>query len=291
MTTAVPAAKDVLEKVTDLGPPGTPVTTPEVAEGFGCTKRTIYNRLYSLVEEGVLETKKVGANSRVWWHPVESGISTSEASKGREQVRTHPVFDSEMVGIIVWGDDITIRDTNDAFLEMAGLEYEEALDTSWRELTPEEFYRDSKRHIEQVEETGSGVPYEKQYYHADGSRWWGVFESRQLNDSEKVEFVVDITERKESKQDLKRTAELDAYRVELTDAIRPLADPVEIQHEAAHVLGERLDVDRAYYGEVLSDGNTNIIHADFYSDDVASLVGEHRLDDYGTYISRGIPCG
>ncbi|WP_423747494.1 bacterio-opsin activator domain-containing protein (plasmid) [Haladaptatus sp. SPP-AMP-3] len=70
MTTAAPAPDDVIAKVVALGPPGTPVTTPEVAEGFDCTKRTIYNRLDALVEDGVLQTKKVGANSRVWWRPV-----------------------------------------------------------------------------------------------------------------------------------------------------------------------------------------------------------------------------
>ncbi|WP_433629495.1 bacterio-opsin activator domain-containing protein [Halomicrococcus sp. NG-SE-24] len=69
MTTAAPAPTDVLEKVDALGPLGTPVTTPEVAEGFDCTQRTIYNRLESLVDDDVLKTKKVGANSRVWWRP------------------------------------------------------------------------------------------------------------------------------------------------------------------------------------------------------------------------------
>ena len=69
MTSAAPSAADVLEKVNALGPPGTPVTTPDVAEGFDCTQRTIYNRLDSLVDDDVLKTKKVGANSRVWWRP------------------------------------------------------------------------------------------------------------------------------------------------------------------------------------------------------------------------------
>ncbi|WP_440991729.1 bacterio-opsin activator domain-containing protein [Haloarchaeobius baliensis] len=74
MAPAAPTAGDVLEKVDDLGPPSTPVTTPEVAAGFDCTQRTIYNRLEALVEDGVLETKKVGANSRVWWRPVDGGL-------------------------------------------------------------------------------------------------------------------------------------------------------------------------------------------------------------------------
>ncbi|WP_255153124.1 bacterio-opsin activator domain-containing protein [Halorarius halobius] len=74
MTSAAPSTADVLETVDALGPPGTPVTTPEVAEGFDCTQRTIYNRLEALVEEGPLLTKKVGANSRVWWRPVDAAL-------------------------------------------------------------------------------------------------------------------------------------------------------------------------------------------------------------------------
>jgi HTH-type transcriptional regulator, bacterioopsin transcriptional activator and related proteins len=285
MTSSTLSPARVLEVVDTLGPPNTPVTTPEVAAEFDCTDRTIYNKLETLVEDGPLETKKVGARGRVWWRPVDNETEeTGNSNRAREQVRSHPVFDSEMVGVIVWGGDFTIRDANAAFLEMAGMEYEEALGTSWRDLTPEEFYLDSKRHIEQVEETGSGVPYEKQYYHSDGTRWWGLFESQTLNDSEKVEFVIDITDRKEAKKGLEREAELAAFRVELIDVIRPLTDPVEVQQEAARVLGEWLDVDRAHYTEVGDDGDTFWIHSDYYRGDIPSVTGEHHLSNYGEYI-------
>lgn len=212
---AAPTRDDVLERIEALGPPGTPVTTPEVAEGFDCTKRTIYNRLDSLAEDGVLQTKKVGANSRVWWRPVDVATQNGGALPGRERVRPHPVFDSDLVGVLVWKPDPTssdpvdlvIEDANDAFLEMAGPEYDDALGTPWQTLTPEEFYPESEAHIEQVIETGSGLAYDKQYYHADGSRWWGLFESRMLDDGRFVEFVVDITERKEVEQNLRESEE------------------------------------------------------------------------------------
>ncbi|SHL34438.1 bacterio-opsin activator domain-containing protein [Haladaptatus paucihalophilus] len=219
----------VLEVVDTLGPPGTPLTTPEVAAEFDCTDRTVYNKLEELVAEGPLKTKKVGARGRVWWRPVSNETEgPKEGPKNlngpRERVRSHPVFDSGMVGVIVWGSDFTIRDANDAFLEMAGMEFEEALGTSWRDLTPEEFYLDSERHIEQVEETGSGVPYEKQYYHSDGSCWWGLFESQVLNDSEKVEFVIEITDRKESEVALERLN--DASRELINTKTETIADRV-----------------------------------------------------------------
>jgi|GEM_PF-5264723 len=288
MTTATPVPEAVLETVETIGPPGTPVTTPEVAEAYDCTQRTIYNRLESLAEEGRLETKKVGARGRVWWRPP---AAKREGAAWTDRLGDHPVFDSEMVGVILWDEDLTIEAANDAFLEMTGLDHEEAMGTSWRELTPEEFYPNSERHIEELEATGSGVPYEKQYFHADGSRWWGLFESRELTDDRFVEFVIDITDRKAATRELQREADLDAYRVDLADAIRPLSDPGQIQHQAARLLGTRLGVDRAHYAELVEDGTTFRITADYFREDVASVVGEYDLDDFGSSIAAAFDAG
>ncbi|WP_336362820.1 GAF domain-containing protein [Halalkalicoccus salilacus] len=64
-----PSPSTVFEAFRRIAPPGTPLTTPEVAAEFDCVPRTIYNKLDALVDDGVLETKKVGARGRVWWRP------------------------------------------------------------------------------------------------------------------------------------------------------------------------------------------------------------------------------
>ncbi|WP_433634079.1 PAS domain-containing protein [Halomicrococcus sp. NG-SE-24] len=131
MSSSAPSTNSVQEVLGQLGPAGTPFTTSEVAAEFNCSDRTIYNRLDTLVEEDLIETKKVGARGRVWWRPAESEQTCSEGSYGqREQVRSSPVFNSNLVGVIVWDSDVTIKDANDAFLEMTGLDYQEALGTS-----------------------------------------------------------------------------------------------------------------------------------------------------------------
>ncbi|WP_164974815.1 GAF domain-containing protein [Halegenticoccus tardaugens] len=285
MTTAAPAQKDVLEKVDDLGSPGTPVTTPEVAEGFDCTQRTIYNRLEALVGDGILETKKVGANSRVWWRPIAELTQRSETPQGREPVRSHPVFDSELVGVIVWGKDLTIRDANDAFLEMAGLEYQEALGTAWRDLTPEEFQPASERHIEQVEGTGSGIPYEKQYYHTDGSRWWGLFESRRLNDDEYLEFVIDITDRKHRKERQRCLAGL-------SDSLQPLSDSDEIMATAAEHLGAYLDVSQVGYTLAEDDEDSAVVVGEYGDGRMPNLEGyRFKLSDFSDQFQTALRSG
>lgn len=44
-----------------------PMTNGEVADAIDSVKATAHNRLHDLHEEGVVETKKVGARARVWW--------------------------------------------------------------------------------------------------------------------------------------------------------------------------------------------------------------------------------
>jgi len=48
-----------------------PLTSSEVADELGCTRRTAYRKLDALTERGDVETKKVGAHSRIWWRPAE----------------------------------------------------------------------------------------------------------------------------------------------------------------------------------------------------------------------------
>jgi len=48
-----------------------PVTASDVMEAVGCSRRTAHNKLNELVDQGMVETRKVGSRSRVWWIPIE----------------------------------------------------------------------------------------------------------------------------------------------------------------------------------------------------------------------------
>ena len=65
---------------------GEPRTTPEVADHLDLGRRSTYARLERLVEAGRLETKKAGANARVWWRPLPR--SDPLANDGRLQDST-----------------------------------------------------------------------------------------------------------------------------------------------------------------------------------------------------------
>ena len=47
-----------------------PLTANDVMEALGCSRRTAHDKLEALVDAGVLETRKVGARSRIWWVPL-----------------------------------------------------------------------------------------------------------------------------------------------------------------------------------------------------------------------------
>lgn len=123
---SAPSLTEVQEVFEALGPPGTPFTTTEVATRFECTDRTIYNRLETLVEDGVLETKKVGARGRIWWRPVEGD---GENERNTEETY-QKLFDSTNEGLCIievlfdadeQPVDYRFLETNPPFDELTGL--------------------------------------------------------------------------------------------------------------------------------------------------------------------------
>lgn len=63
-----------------------PLTAGDIMETVDCSRRSAHNKLNSLVEEGVLKTRKVGSRSRVWWVPIED--TTDAASETDLSIET-----------------------------------------------------------------------------------------------------------------------------------------------------------------------------------------------------------
>lgn len=64
-----------------------PLTANDVMDELGCSRRTAHNKLGTLVDRDLLETRKVGARSRVWWVPIRE-------PKTPAATETSPVHDS-----------------------------------------------------------------------------------------------------------------------------------------------------------------------------------------------------
>ncbi|MBW4458932.1 MAG: PAS domain S-box protein [Nodosilinea sp. WJT8-NPBG4] len=83
---------------------------------------------------------------------------------------------------------------------------------------------------------------------------------------------------------LRQSAQAVAFRVVLSDALRLLTDADEIQATAARILGEHLGASRVIYAEVLPGGKDVIVHKN-YTNGVAELIGQYRLDEFGRNLT------
>lgn len=82
---------------------------------------------------------------------------------------------------------------------------------------------------------------------------------------------------------LRRSAERQDFLLKLSDALRPLRDPLAVQAAACRVLGEHLRASRAYYVEVEPD-EEHVITANDYTNGVPSVSGRYRIADFAPFV-------
>jgi PAS domain S-box-containing protein len=90
----------------------------------------------------------------------------------------------------------------------------------------------------------------------------------------------DVTDRRAAEQALRELGERQSFLLELSDALRPLSDPVQIQASASRLVGTRLGASRVFYYEYDDDAGQGVIHRDFVRPDTRSIAGTIRLADF-----------
>ena len=105
-------------------------------------------------------------------------------------------------------------------------------------------------------------------------------EFERVNPPEKTQLEANLPPSRPSTDALRQAAQADAFRVKLTNALRPLTDANQIQAIAARILGESLDASRVIYIEVLPGGKQVLVHKN-YTNGVACLSGLYHLEDFG----------
>jgi PAS domain S-box-containing protein len=76
-----------------------------------------------------------------------------------------------------------------------------------------------------------------------------------------------------------------AYLVKLADALRPLADPLEIQGMACCVLAEYLGTERASYAEADPEGKSFVVARDYFAPGLSSIAGRYPVEVFGAMFS------
>lgn len=123
--------------------------------------------------------------------------SAEEAHSFARQRLTR-VLETDAVGVLFFDQTGTVIDANDVFLAMTGYSRQdvESRQLSWQRMTPPEWVPISLEQLEKLAATGRIGPYEKEYFHKDGSRSWMLFAGRDLGDGTISEYCIDISERK-----------------------------------------------------------------------------------------------
>lgn len=129
----------------------------------------------------------------------------------------------------------------------------------------------------------TGVPKCIETFNSDLDRWFDAVHIRVGGEGSNLLGVVfsDVTERK-------RREQLQEYLLQLNDALRPLAGPLEIQAAAADLLGKELDVNQAYFGERVGD-YIYISHA--YANGLPPMTGRFHYEDFGKRLAEGCRSG
>jgi PAS domain S-box-containing protein len=95
-------------------------------------------------------------------------------------------------------------------------------------------------------------------------------------------YFYDLTDLRQAQESARRAAVANAFRLRLSDSLRRLSDPVEIQSAAAKLVGEELDADRVAYFEVT--GIHYVVERDYTPDAADSLVGTYLIESFGESI-------
>ncbi|MBW4483242.1 MAG: PAS domain S-box protein [Tildeniella torsiva UHER 1998/13D] len=175
--------------------------------------------------------------------------------------------------------DYRYIEINPVFERQSGLV--NALGKTIRELVPniEPFWFDI---YGRVALTGDPMRFED--YAQSMGRWFDVNAFRVGEPHERRVAVLfnDITAQKETEARLQCAAKLDAFRVTLSDALRVLSDPIEVQSTACRLIGEELNASRVYYYEYSEAARSGIVHDDYRQDGEPSMAGVYHFEDFST---------
>jgi len=150
--------------------------------------------------------------------------------------------------------------------------------------------------IERAIATKSLLELEHRVRLADGSIGWGLSRAVPLLDGngEILEWFgagSEITEQRLAAEQLREKEGRQAFLLQLTDTLRTVADADAKASEAARLLAEHLDVDRAILAEVDEDRLTVTVRTEHLRSGSPSLLGRHKLDEFGPFILRELHQG
>lgn len=120
--------------------------------------------------------------------------------------RIRRLVDSNIIGVMIWKFDGRIVEANDSFLSMLGFSRAELNNglLRWTDLSPPEELESDARALDEVLATGIARPWEKEFFHREGSRVPVLIGAATFGDPEAdggVAYVLDLTARRKAEED------------------------------------------------------------------------------------------
>lgn len=107
-----------------------------------------------------------------------------------------------------------------------------------------------------------------------------------------IERAYSDERRRMAEEELQHNAALQAFRLELSDMLRPLTDPDAIIAVASSLLGHQLGASRVLYAEVDDAKGTFDVRRDWTDNGVVGVAGKvRRLDEFGAEIIAALRAG
>ncbi len=244
----------------------------------------------------LIEGGATGALSRAHdWRATSVGDPRSWPPAIRSALATMLTAPQQM--FIAWGPDLTFF-FNDAFRPLLGARLDGALGQPFAELWPE-FWPDIEPIVAKaLRGEGSrleNLPLISTRNGYPEPTWWS-FSYMPLRDERGAVVgmfcvVEEATDRVLAQIASREREARQQFRSELGDALRGATDPRALTAIAAEKLGCYLDTGCVGYAVVDPSGDHVTVDEDWCSDGSVSVVGTHRLDDFGRGMAASLRAG
>ena len=229
------------------------------------------------------------------WRETSLGAIESWPSSLKCAIAT--VLGSPRAMYVLWGPELVFF-FNDAYAPMLGNHLDGAMGQPFAQVWPE-LWADLEPMLRQALR-GQGCAHENMPLtltrHGYLEPTWWTFSYLPLRD-EHGEVVgvhcvcIETTELVRLQQTLAAKQKQQAFRIELAGALRGASDPHALQAVAAQKLGEFLQASCAGYGEIDEADRHCRVRQDWTAGGFPSVVGTHRLDDFGPVMAQQLRAG
>jgi len=179
------------------------------------------------------------------------------------EARFRRLFESNIIGIMFANLSGNITMANNAFLQMVGYTQEElhAGQVRWDEMTPAEYRHLDEQAIAEFQQWGVCNSFEKEYFCKNGSRIPVMVGGALLEGTQNLAicFVLDISERKQAEEELKRQNLRSQLFADVTLKIRQSLQLEEILQTTVTEVQKLLQADRVLVYRVWPDGTGSAV--------------------------------